>query len=351
MRIVSVAALGLASVACGASRPTNELLSARHAYAQAKDGPAGEANPTGVHEAEQALHAAEAAHEEDPGSSREKHNAYIATRKAQLAVAQGNEHLARTSQKEAAEAHRESLEKRTQELSSERTRYADQLEEAQRELSSVRSDLSETDANLNDSRATLEQREAELASRVKELEATEKARKEAEERAERARKELEEIASVRDDAGRLVISLSGAVLFKTASSDLLDMAKRRLDTVADAIEGYGSGDIIVEGHTDSRGTEQYNLDLSQKRAASVREYLVSKGIPGNRVSPKGRGEAEPIASNDTAEGRANNRRVEIIVNPDEPSQSTSSRSTPEKGTDAEPRASHRPGSSQKNASR
>jgi outer membrane protein OmpA-like peptidoglycan-associated protein len=73
--------------------------------------------------------------------------------------------------------------------------------------------------------------------------------------------------------------------------------------------------IVVEGHTDSRGSEKHNLDLSQRRADSVRSYLVARGYEADRMQARGIGKGRPTTSNDTAEGRANNRRVEIIVQP------------------------------------
>ena len=72
---------------------------------------------------------------------------------------------------------------------------------------------------------------------------------------------------------------------------------------------------MVEGHTDSRGSESHNLDLSQRRAESVRTYLVGRGYESDRMQAHGIGKGRPTTSNTTAEGRANNRRVEIIVQP------------------------------------
>jgi len=71
--------------------------------------------------------------------------------------------------------------------------------------------------------------------------------------------------------------------------------------------------IIVEGHTDSRGSESYNQGLSQRRADAVRNYLVQQGYPGDRIQARGMGKGTPIASNSSSEGRANNRRVEIVI--------------------------------------
>jgi hypothetical protein len=120
--------------------------------------------------------------------------------------------------------------------------------------------------------------------------------------------------SMREEAGRMIISLSG-VLFESGGDKLSDLAERRLDTVAQALGTYADREILVEGYTDAQGDESKNRELSQKRADSAREYLVRRGVPSQRIRSVGRGEENPVASNETAEGRANNRRVEIIVQP------------------------------------
>ncbi|MFN8625806.1 MAG: TonB-dependent receptor [Candidatus Binatia bacterium] len=90
-------------------------------------------------------------------------------------------------------------------------------------------------------------------------------------------------------------------------------AKPILDEAVQVLKQEGSVDIIVEGHTDSVGTDQYNLGLSRRRAETVRTYLVDHGIAKSRITAEGMGEAKPVASNDTADGRAQNRRVELHV--------------------------------------
>ena len=111
-------------------------------------------------------------------------------------------------------------------------------------------------------------------------------------------------------------TLSGAVLFRSDKAELLPLAQNKLASVAKALnETDKRRQIVVEGHTDSRGSDNYNRKLSLQRAESVRSYLVGQGVPAARISAMGRGEDQPVASNRTAEGRANNRRVEIIVQP------------------------------------
>jgi outer membrane protein OmpA-like peptidoglycan-associated protein len=125
---------------------------------------------------------------------------------------------------------------------------------------------------------------------------------------------LAEIARVKEESRGMVITLDGSVLFVTGKSDLLPIAREKLDQVAKVLQDADPGQtFVVEGHTDAQGSDQANLALSQARAESVRTYLVSRGVAAERIRALGRGEAQPVASNDSPEGRANNRRVEIVV--------------------------------------
>ena len=112
----------------------------------------------------------------------------------------------------------------------------------------------------------------------------------------------------------MVISLSGSVLFASTKSELLPAAQARLNEVATAlIREDALSNIVVEGHTDSQGAAAYNQDLSQRRAQSVRDYLVTRGIASDRIRAEGFGLTRSVADNGSPEGRANNRRVEIVV--------------------------------------
>jgi outer membrane protein OmpA-like peptidoglycan-associated protein len=90
-------------------------------------------------------------------------------------------------------------------------------------------------------------------------------------------------------------------------------AKPTLDEAAATLKDHGSIAITVEGHTDSVGSEAYNQKLSVRRAAAVRDYLAGQGVDASRMTVVGKGKADPVASNDTADGRAQNRRVELVV--------------------------------------
>jgi outer membrane protein OmpA-like peptidoglycan-associated protein len=111
------------------------------------------------------------------------------------------------------------------------------------------------------------------------------------------------------------ITLRG-VLFDVNSAELTAAARGQLDTVIADLKRLpadvaASFRITIEGHTDSTGADAYNLDLSNRRSGSVRDYLVAGGLPASILTATGKGEAEPVDSNATAEGRANNRRVVI----------------------------------------
>ena len=101
----------------------------------------------------------------------------------------------------------------------------------------------------------------------------------------------------------------------TASSWLLDLwrATQALDDVADGLKKHPRLKVELQGHTDSRGPDAYNLTLSQKRADAVRAYLIKDGVPATQITAKGYGEGQPIADNKTDAGRAQNRRVVMLV--------------------------------------
>ena len=115
-----------------------------------------------------------------------------------------------------------------------------------------------------------------------------------------------------------VLSVASDVLFGFDSADLSDQAQRSLGDVAELIQRKDAGQVRVLGHTDAKGTEAYNLTLSNRRAMAVADCLRGKGVAADRLLTEGRGEAEPVAPNqidgrDNPEGRAQNRRVEFIV--------------------------------------
>lgn len=287
-------ALAVAAAGCAARPPSQELVAARAAYEDARRGPAASLAPDSLLAAKQALDKAEAEHADDAQSAEEKHFAYIAERVANLADSHGKIAL---HQREGMLAAQE-----VSRLQDERRRMAErEAEEAQSELTAGRVEL-----------------QGERAARLA-----------AEQKLRAALQSLEEIAQIKEEARGMVITLNGSVLFATDKSELLPSAKTRLDEVAQALQDLRPGQtIVVEGHTDSVGADDYNQKLSQARATSVRDYLVSRGVSQSIISAVGRGEAVPVAQNTTPEGRANNRRVEIIISPAGRTGTTGGASTP-----------------------
>jgi outer membrane protein OmpA-like peptidoglycan-associated protein len=111
----------------------------------------------------------------------------------------------------------------------------------------------------------------------------------------------------------LLVHFESDVLFDIDSAILKDKARDALDEAARVFLEYPKTAIIVQGHTDSTGTEAHNLDLSERRAKAVVAYLINRGVDGARITPVGYGEGHPIASNDTESGRSQNRRVDLLL--------------------------------------
>jgi outer membrane protein OmpA-like peptidoglycan-associated protein len=137
---------------------------------------------------------------------------------------------------------------------------------------------------------------------------------------ERAAQELETIpgADVAIQGDSVVVSFAGEVMFDSGSRNLSPGALSRLDSVAATINRYPDSDVLVKGHTDSNGSEDANLRLSEDRALMVKNQLVGEGVAPSRLTTLGFGESQPLATNATAEGRAQNRRVEIELRPSQP---------------------------------
>jgi outer membrane protein OmpA-like peptidoglycan-associated protein len=120
------------------------------------------------------------------------------------------------------------------------------------------------------------------------------------------------ILQTRDTARGLIVNMSD-VLFDTAKFSLRPEAREKLAKVAGIVSGHPGLRLDVEGHTDSVGTDAYNQQLSEDRGGSVRDYLIQQGMPRTSVSSKGFGKTQPVASNETASGRQENRRVELVI--------------------------------------
>lgn len=258
-------------VGCGASIPPIELVNARSAYQHAKAGEAAQLVPAELHKAEAALAIAEKAFLDDPKSFKTRDLSYIADRKAKMAEAQ-----AITASETA------------------------KTEKANKDFQAAQTQI------VKNTKEDLATSEREAALKTEQLAAAEK-------KAADAQAALAKLAAVKEEARGLVITLSGSVLFASGKSALLPAAQDRLNQVTEALMATKERRLTVEGHTDAQGSNSSNQVLSQKRADAVRSYLISRGYPGDLILAKGIGEDRPIADNANAEGRANNRRVEIVV--------------------------------------
>ncbi|MFA5180008.1 MAG: OmpA family protein [Syntrophales bacterium] len=274
----------------------NELVNARSAYQQASQGPAQQLVPAELHKAREALNQAELSFQDDPDSQKTKDLAYVAQRKSEQAGALG-----------AMAADKASKDKANVDFQKKQTEIVKQgkqdLSDSERQAADIRAELDKQAAV----KEVKDNANAEMAEHAKQD------LRDSEQRTADARAELAAIAAVKEDERGLIVTLSGSVLFRSAEANLLSSAQVKLDQVANALLAVPARNLIVEGYTDSQGSQSYNQNLSQRRAEAVRDYLVQKGYPADRIQARGKGENSPIADNASAEGRANNRRVEIVI--------------------------------------
>lgn len=123
--------------------------------------------------------------------------------------------------------------------------------------------------------------------------------------------------TVTNTGSNLVVNMPESVLFAVDSATVSQASVNNLYTLADSLNRYPNTSVQVVGHTDSTGSEAYNQDLSQRRASAVAQVLRGNGVAPGRITFYGQGESRPVASNATESGRAQNRRVEIIITPNQ----------------------------------
>jgi outer membrane protein OmpA-like peptidoglycan-associated protein len=269
---------------CATTVP-KELVSARETYQRVSTGGAAQVAPAEVHVAHEALVRAEQSFQKDPDSYQTRDLAYVAQRKAELAEANASIAMEQKHQ----------------------TQAQSEYQATQGKI------VKQTKQELNDTRAALQASQTSGEVTADQLAAEQEARAAADKRAAEAQAALAKLALVKNDTRGMVITLSGSVLFASNQADLLPEAQRRLDQVAEVLLTTRERNITIDGYTDSRGSDSGNVALSQRRADAVRNYLIARGYDADRIHAYGQGKADPVADNASAEGRANNRRVEIIV--------------------------------------
>jgi outer membrane protein OmpA-like peptidoglycan-associated protein len=311
-------------------RGKQTLDRASSAYVQAKANPKVEANaPTPLTEAGGLLEEAKQAR-----SFREMERlGYQSEKKTQMAVAisEGKEF---EKERQALKKEEADLfnQKRVLEATVKAQSAKAEAEQAKREAAkdAAAAERERKEAEAKARQADQAKREAEAKAREAELarsqsradaEKAEQARKEAEAKAREAEQTKAEIDQFLKDLSDLqgkmtergIVLTMGDVLFSFGKADLSAGAVRNLDKLTGFLEKHPDRSVLIEGHTDSIGSDEFNLALSQKRADAVKEAMVGKGIRPDRVLTKGYGKQFPVAGNDTESGRQLNRRVEVVI--------------------------------------
>lgn len=264
------------------------LEHARQNYQQMEGDPQISRNaPVASYEASQALRRTEQAWKEDGDKEEVRHLAYLTDRRIEIAR--------ETARQKVAEAESQQLkQEREKFLLDSRTREAEQAKQ-----------LAESRAR----EVQLSQQEAQ--ARARETEEAQRKAQAATSRAEDLEKRFAELKAKQTQRG-FELTLND-VLFEFDKADLKPGATRSLTSVAEFLRENSERKITIEGYTDNLGSDSYNRELSQRRADSVRDFLVQSGISADRITARGLGEEYPVASNDTQAGRQQNRRVQIII--------------------------------------
>jgi outer membrane protein OmpA-like peptidoglycan-associated protein len=315
---------------CGSSQQEmiaqDNLRRARTAHKQAMVNPNVEAYaPVPLMDAGKAVQAAERA----KNAKEMEHLAYVAEKKSQIAVT--------IAEGKMAERETERLGKETSEILLQKREQEAKLAKKEAEQAKLLALEKAAEAEKAKLEAETRAREAEQARMEAEAKAreTERARmetaakaREAEQakllalaeaaRAEKAKAEanqlLRELSNLKaKQTERGIVLTMGDVLFTTGKATISSEANRNIEKLVDFLQKYPNRNVLIEGHTDSVGKDEYNLALSEQRADAVKEQLVAKGIAEERITTKGYGRQYPVASNDSPAGRQQNRRVEVII--------------------------------------
>ena len=299
---IAVASILLAACAAAPVRPSGaEEARAKLTQLQSDPNLASKA-PAAIAEAERAVQAAE---QPQTDQSLGQYRVYIADRKVDIARAQAQTRYFE-DQRTTLEAQRQSarLDARTREadVATNRMERAQADDATQRLIASQ----AQVQADAAQSQANQARSDADSANMAAVISAQQSAQQSAE-----LQHQIDTLNARVTDRG-LVLTL-GDVLFTTGRSDLLTGATVHLDKLVAFLNRYPDREVMIEGYTDSVGSQDYNQGLSERRAESVRHYLTGQGIDSGRLTASGKGESNPVAGNDSATGRQQNRRVEVII--------------------------------------
>ena len=252
--------------------------------------------PVAIKNAEEAVVLAELPESKDRELG--AHRVYMADQSVEIAIAKAKTRFAEDQRAGLSEA-------RAKARLDARTREADQAREAA-ELARGDAEIAKSEADIAREEAEQIRKDAEIAQANADAAATQASLDAAE-----LQRQIELLKAEATERG-LVLTL-GDLLFATGSSELKSGAGMKLDRLVDFLNQYPERRVVIEGHTDNVGSNESNLQLSQRRAESVSRYLQAKGISGERLDEKGLGEEAPLVGNDSASGRQENRRVELII--------------------------------------
>lgn len=296
-RTGAAAALGTALVlgACSSTPPPNpDLVAARSAVEQARANPAAARSAAvELERAQQALARAEKAWADDRDTDETRHLAYLAQRRADIVSALAAQAAAEARvQGASAERERVRLEARTREA--ERATAAARAAQANAQAAQASASAAQGQAQQSRQQADAARQEAALQA----------------ERAAALERDLTAIQGRQTQRG-MVVTI-GDVLFATGQATLQPGAQRSVQQLATVLRQYPERRVLVEGFTDSQGSDAMNLQLSQRRAEAFRQALLAAGVEAGRIEVQAHGEAFPVADNGNAAGRQQNRRVEVL---------------------------------------
>jgi outer membrane protein OmpA-like peptidoglycan-associated protein len=324
-----------------------DLLEARNAVRIAKDAGADKYAPSELQKAQDSLNRAEDYYRRKQGSG----PIGTAAREAAQTAEEARVMSIKRQQDEQAEQERKAAADRTAQAQADA--QAQQAAAAQAQAQAAQSQAQAQQAQQAQQQAEQARQQAELAQQQagQQAQQAESARQQAEnEKAQmRARmlQQLNQVLQTRDSARGLIVNMPD-VLFDTGKADLKPSARERLAKVSGILIAYPDIHVEIDGYTDSTGSLEFNERLSQQRAEAVRSYLSSQGVNSSTITTQGFGPSQPIASNDTATGRQQNRRVELVVSgssigqavdqgaPDQHATSVAPTSTPDQAAPAQP---------------
>ena len=212
-------------------------------------------------------------------------------------------------QAEQAKAEAEGMKQEAEQAAQEAMRHGQEADAA-RQAALTQQQAAETKAQEAEQAKAAAEAEAEKARQAAVQAETEKTQLRAQLLAQ-----LNAVSQTRDSARGLIVNMSD-VLFDSASYTPELGAREKLAKISGILLAHPGLALQIEGHTDSVGSDEFNQQLSERRASSVRDFLTEQGVPASSMTAHGFGKTQPVASNDTAEGRQRNRRVELVVNGD-----------------------------------